>query len=163
MRYELLMWLYFFIKWIPGYFGSKIRSRLIPFSKVGKGVVILEGVQIDKPSLMNIGDRVSINRMCTINAGGGLNIGADVLIGPGVVIYTQNHGYADKHVPIAEQGYEYKPVLIKDGAWICANSIILPGIVVGQGAVVAAGSVVTQNVPDYSVFAGNPARFIKSR
>lgn len=163
MKYELLMWIYFFVKWVPGYFGSMLRTKFIPFSKIGSGVCVLEGVQIDKPSLLTIGDRVSINRLCTINAGGGVSIEDDVLIGPGVVIYSQNHRFSDATLPISSQGYSYAPVVIKKGAWLCANSIILPGVVVGEGAVVAAGSVVTKNVDDYSVVAGNPAKFLKSR
>jgi acetyltransferase-like isoleucine patch superfamily enzyme len=64
---------------------------------------------------------------------------------------------------IRDQGVAYQTVIIEDDCWIAANSIILAGVTIGKGSVVAAGSVVTENVAPYSVVAGVPAKFIKSR
>ena len=160
MRYELIMWFYHFIKYIPGYSGAWLRNFFLPY-KNGSDVRILDGVQIDKPSLLKIGSRVSINRGVVINAGGGIEIGSDVLIGPNAIIYSQNHAYLDPVIPVAQQGYVFKRTVIGNNVWIAASAIILPGVHVGSGAVVAAGAVVTKNVEENTVVAGNPARAIK--
>jgi acetyltransferase-like isoleucine patch superfamily enzyme len=100
---------------------------------------------------------------CFINAGGGVTIGNDVLIGPRVVIHSLNHVYKDAKVPIRLQGHVAKPVVIEDDVWIGAGAIILAGVRVGRGAVVGAGSVVTKDVPAFGVVVGNPARFVRFR
>ena len=85
-----------------------------------------------------------------------------VLMGSGVHIYTANHAYSDPSVAIYFQGHEkIKPVKISYGAWLGANCIILPGVTVGRNSVVGAGSIVTKDVPDNTVVAGQPAKFIK--
>ena len=85
-----------------------------------------------------------------------------VLIGAGVHIYINNHKYDDLSKPIYDQGYyPDDPVCLKNGCWIGANSIILPGITVGRNSVVGAGSIVTKDIPDYTLVAGNPAKVIK--
>lgn len=86
-----------------------------------------------------------------------------VLIGSGVHIYVDNHSFEDVSRPIMEQGWRpSKPVRVKEGAWIGANAIILPGVTIGKNAVIGAGSVVTQDIPDFSVAVGVPARVIKN-
>lgn len=162
MKYELIMWVQFFLKSIPGKIGCKIRKLLLP-SKIGRGTMIWDNVQIDFPSSLCVCENTSINRGTVINAGGGISIGSNVFIGPNVTIYSQNHCYGNKKILINEQGYERKKVIIEDDVWLAANSVILPGVTVGKGAVVAAGSVVTKNVEAYSVVAGVPARKFSSR
>ncbi|WP_295004777.1 DapH/DapD/GlmU-related protein [Sulfurimonas sp.] len=86
----------------------------------------------------------------------------DVMIGSGVHIYVSNHRYDMEDKNIMEQGhYMAQSVHLEEGCWIGANSIILPGITIGENAVVGAGSIVTKNVPSRVVFAGNPAKLIK--
>ncbi|MGZ9898929.1 acyltransferase [Shewanella gaetbuli] len=85
-----------------------------------------------------------------------------VLMGSGVHIYTANHCFSDPSVAIYFQGHEgVKPVTILSGAWLGANAIVLPGVTIGRNSVVGAGSVVTKDVPDNTVVAGQPAKFIK--
>ena len=85
-----------------------------------------------------------------------------VLIGSGVHIYTANHEFSDPQRPIFSQGHrDPQPVIVCKGAWIGANAIILPGVTVGPNSVVGAGSVVTKDVPPYTVVAGQPAKVIK--
>lgn len=92
-----------------------------------------------------------------------ITIGDNVLIGAGVHVYVSNHAFEDTSKPIYQQGHsQIKPVTLHDECWVGANAIILPGVTVGKHAVVGAGSVVTSNVPDYTVVAGNPARIIKN-
>lgn len=85
-----------------------------------------------------------------------------VLIGSGVHIYTSNHEFTDPEKPIFSQGHKpIKPVIICKGSWIGANAIILPGVTVGKNSVIGAGSVVTKDVPPFTVVAGQPANIIK--
>ena len=86
----------------------------------------------------------------------------NVMLGSGVHIYVANHEFSDPSVDIIYQGHQSpQSVLIKKGAWVGANSIILPGITIGENAVVGAGSIVTVSVKDRCVVAGNPAKLIK--
>jgi acetyltransferase-like isoleucine patch superfamily enzyme len=97
-----------------------------------------------------------------IYEGGFIKIEDYVLIGSGVQIYTTNHNYNDRNQLIVNQGSTVKDVILKKGCWIGANAIILPGVIIEEGAVVAAGSVVVKNVQAYTLVGGNPAKLIKS-
>ena len=92
-----------------------------------------------------------------------ITIGNNVMMSPGVSIYAENHNFLDSTLPMKEQGVTVSFVTIEDDCWIASNSCILAGVTIGKGSVVAAGSVVTKNVPPYSVVAGIPATVIKSR
>lgn len=162
IRYEIILWYSSFLKAIPGRLGCLIRNILLPYVN-GKDVTVWEHVQIDSPSKLTIGNNVSINRGCILHAGGGLEIGNDVLIGPGVVIYSQNHSYRSLNTEIYKQGYETKKVVIGNNVWIAANVILLPGVKIYYGAIIAAGSVVTKDVESNTIVGGNPAIFIKKR
>lgn len=107
---------------------------------------------------IRIGKNVFINHDCTFLDLGGITIEDDVLIGPKVSLISENHPVNPKDRKILD----LKPVVIKRNAWIAANATILPGVTVGENSVVAAGAVVTENVPDNTVVAGVPARVIKS-
>lgn len=92
---------------------------------------------------------------------GPVTIGDNVLLAQNVVIAGLNHNFEDVYEPISQQGVETKPVVIEDDVWVGANSVVLPGITIGKHAVVGAGSVVTRNIPSFSVALGNPAKVIK--
>ena len=162
IRYEIILWYSGLLKSIPGKLGCILRNILLPYQK-GINVTIWDNVQIDSPSKLIIGNNVSVNRGCILHAGGEIEIGNDVLIGPGVIIYSQNHSYRDLSKKIINQGYNTKKVNIDSNVWIAANAIILPGVTIGEGAVVAAGSVVTKDVEPNTIVGGNPAIFIKIR
>jgi galactoside O-acetyltransferase len=119
----------------------------------------------DNGSAIIIGDRVALNDNVTINAdcGGKIIIGNDVLIAPNVVLRAANHQYARADVVIREQGHAAGVIRIGDDVWIGANVVILPGVSVGRGAVIGAGSVVTHDVAAYTVVAGVPAKPIGNR
>lgn len=103
------------------------------------------------------------NSFLMANIDGEINIEDDVLIGPGVHIYVSNHSFDDIKTPIYYQGHSLsKSVCLKRGCWIGANVVILPGVTVGENAVVGAGSIVTKDVPSGFVVAGNPAKVIKN-
>ena len=108
---------------------------------------------------IEVGRNLFINYNCTILDVAKVNIGDNVLIAPNVSIYTAGHPL---HADTRKTGYEYGiPVTIGDNVWIGGNSIIMPGVTVGCNSVIGAGSVVTKDVPDWTVVAGNPARVIR--
>lgn len=161
VRYELILWYNAFLKNIPGNLGCAIRNLLLPYLN-GKNVKIWDNVHIDCPSKLEIDDNVSINRGTILNAGGKIKISKNVLIGPNCVIYSQNHRFDDRFKPINEQGYSYASVFIAENVWIASNVIILPGVSIGKNSIIAAGAIVTKDVEENSLMAGNPAKLVRT-
>ena len=111
---------------------------------------------------VTLGDRSGIGINASI--GEQTHIGSDVMMGPDCVIYTRNHRFDRLDIPMREQGYgPVEPVVIGDDCWIGGRVTILPGVHVGNGAVIAAGAVVTKDVPPYAVVGGVPAKIIYNR
>lgn len=104
-----------------------------------------------------VGKGVFINFGCTFLDRGGITIEDDVFLGPGVQLLTENH----PENPEQRHNVYTRPILLRKGAWIGAGALILPGVTVGEHAIVGAGSVVTRDVPDGMIVAGNPARVIR--
>ena len=95
---------------------------------------------------------------------GDITIGNDVMMGTNCIIYTRNHAFSRTDIPMWKQGFsEAKPVVIGDDVWIGGRVTILPGVHVGDGAILGAGAVVTKDVPPYAIVGGNPAKVIKYR
>jgi acetyltransferase-like isoleucine patch superfamily enzyme len=135
---------------------------------VGNNVSILDNTIIECTGVLNhlgegisIGDNVGISQNCFIQVRGKVSIGNNVIFGPGVSIFSENHIFDDPNIPIAKQGVVREDVFIEDGSWIGAKATILSGVTVGKNSVVAAGSVVNKNVPPYTVVGGIPAKIIK--
>lgn len=112
---------------------------------------------------LKVGDNSSIGHLSYIGCSGYIEIGKNVMMSPRVSIYSENHNFEDIDIAMKDQGVTRSFVKIEDDCWIASNSIILAGVTVGKGSVVAAGSVVTKDVPSYSIVGGNPAKVIKSR
>ena len=110
-----------------------------------------------------IGNNVGIAQNCFIQVRGKVTIGNNVIFGPNVSIFSENHIFDDPDLPVSVQGETRKGVVIEDGVWIGTRSVILDGVTVGRNSIVAAGSIVTNNVPAYSIVGGVPARIIKER
>ncbi len=159
---ELVEWYRALLSCIPGETGCTLRNRLYGFHG-GPHVRVLPHVLIYHPSKLVIGARTGIAAHCQINAGGEIDIGSDVLIGPNVMIWSQNHVYESRGIPINCQGYRRAKVVIEDDVWIGAGAIILPGVCLARGTVVAAGAVVTKSTLPYTIVGGVPARPIGSR
>ncbi|MBQ7514574.1 MAG: acyltransferase [Prevotella sp.] len=106
-----------------------------------------------------IGDYTRIGIHCTVI--GPVSIGSHVNLAQGIVVTALNHNFEDATKRIDQQGVSTKPVVIGDDVWIGANAVILPGVTIGRHVVVAAGAVVTKDVPEYSIVAGVPAKVIK--
>lgn len=132
-------------------------------ARVGKRVVFYPGVWIMPGRNLVIGNDVDFALDVLVTTGGGVTIGDRTLIGYRTQILSSNHCIPEGMGKIFEAGHEEKPVVIENDVWIGANCLILPGIKIGEGAVVAGGSVVTKDVLPFAIVAGNPARIIKMR
>lgn len=136
------------------------RGTMIgPYVALSAGMV--PGQECVSDPVVRIGDRCLIGRGSGIVGHLSIEIGDDVWTGHHVYITDQNHGYEDVDVPIARQVMPERPVRIGDGAWLGHASIVLPGARIGRHVVVAAGSVVTGDLPDFTVAAGVPARVVR--
>lgn len=120
-------------------------------------VAVFTPIYINYGKSITIGKNVFINFDCTFLALGGITIEDDVMIGPKVSLITENHPLE----PQERKGLIGKPIHIKKNAWIGANATILPGVTIGENAVVAAGAVVSKDVQDNTIVGGVPAKFIK--
>ncbi len=175
------------------FIGKQVAIRYPKNLHLGAQVIIEDGAEINCLAKhgMHLGDRVSIGKYAIIrpsniyggpigeglvmgnhsNIGpynyigcsGKITIGNNVMLAPRVSIYAENHVFENPNITITEQGVTKIDVVIEDDCWIAANAVILAGVRIGKGAVVAAGSVVNEDVPAFSVVAGVPARVIKSR
>ena len=159
--------------------------ELKDFRRLGEGVIFEKGVLVFHPenieigdnvyighytilkgyykNLMIIGDHTWIGQHCFLHSAGELIIGKAVGIGPGVIILTSQHEALDTTLPVYLTPIKFGKVIIEYGCDIGAGAIILPGVKIGEGAIIGAGSVVTKDVPPYEIWAGVPARKIRNR
>lgn len=129
---------------------------------VGENSIIKRGVFFQKKKLI-VGNDVYIGPDSYIHAGGGVFIGNGTIIGPKVKIWSVNHEYNNLEIlPYTRKVLEY-PVKIGKGCWIGLDVKICPNVTIGDGVVIAMGSVVTKDMPSFSIVGGNPAKVIKSR
>jgi acetyltransferase-like isoleucine patch superfamily enzyme len=112
---------------------------------------------------MRFGLRSFCGEYCVFGCNAAINIGNDVMIAQAVTIRDTDHRIADASIPMIQQGIVATPVNIEDNVWLGHGAIILKGVRIGTGAVVAAGSIVTKDVEPYMIVAGSPARPLKSR
>ena len=144
----------------------RFKYKLKQLNHIGEHTYISNSCILENPAKISIADHVHIQRDCQLyGSGGGISIGEGTIFAHGVQIFARNHLYDApdlKYIPYDERFIE-KSVKIGRFIWIGANSIILPGVKIGDGAVIAAGSVVVKDVPDYAVVGGNPAKILKFR
>lgn len=138
--------------------------------KIGDNVTILKNTIIECTGVIRelgegieIGNNVGISQSCFIQVRGQVKIGSHVIMGPGVSIFSENHNTGNTEEYIINQGASRQGVTIEDGVWLGAKCTILDGVTVGQHSIVAAGSVVTKDIPPYSIVGGVPAKLIKNR
>ena len=140
----------------------RTRMDILPFKKfsIGNNSTIEDFATVNNGvGDVFIGDRTRIGLGCTII--GPVKIGNDIMLAQNIVLSGLNHSYEDLSLPISTQGITTSLIEVDDETWIGANSVIVAGIKIGKHCVIAGGSVVTKNVPDYSIVGGNPARILK--
>lgn len=186
---EVKDWLEALLALLPGSIGIRLRRAYygLRLGNCGRGLRLQQYVAITCPgsirvgdncffssdtrifatpsSLVQIGNNFSANCNVMINCRGSgrIVIGNDVLFGPNVVLRSNNHKYAQIDVLINDQGMTDGEIIIGNDVWIAAGAIVLPNVHISDGAVVAAGAVVTRDVPAYTVVGGVPARKIGVR
>lgn len=133
-------------------------------SSIGAYSRLVTGTDIARPgSHIRIGRRCGIGEYSSIGGSGGVSIGEDTIIGQYFSAHSENHNHADLSVPIRVQGTTRAPIQIGEGCWIGAKVTVLAGVTIGPGCVIAAGSVVTRDIPAFAIAAGVPARVLRLR
>jgi acetyltransferase-like isoleucine patch superfamily enzyme len=143
--------------------GCKL-SRASGFQGASRAVLEADVVLkfVGASASLTLGEHVFIGRGCQFDLSGPVNIGPGSLLAPGCFITDHNHGIAPG-LPIWQQSPVYAPVVIGSDCWLGARAIVLPGVTIGDGAVVGAGAVVTHSVEPGCIVAGVPARVIGRR
>lgn len=159
VRLELEHYLGGLVRGFPGFLGLGLRYLLYKalFGRLDGFCFIYAGARLDHVHGIEAGRALSVNSGAFVSGRGGLTLGNGVLIGPNAVIATTEHRFRGER-PISEQGHDAKPVRIGDDVWIGANAVILGGVRVARGTVVAAGAVVDRDTEAYTIVGGVPAR-----
>mgnify|MGYP006159796079 CR=1 FL=1 len=186
---EIIRWLNFIIMLLPGGFGMFSRRFIykLILSKAGKNLILNNHVEMTGLKNIKLGNNNQISSYCTLNAhdegliifgdnvglnrnthigaanGGKIKVGNNVMIAQNVVLRASGHGFKSLELTMDSQDYEKGSISIGDDCWIGANSVILKNVKIGNKSIVAAGSVVTKDIPDFSVYGGVPASLIKMR
>lgn len=133
-------------------------------ASIGRRVMIYPDVVIVPISgRLILGDDVDLGRGVMITTTGGVNIGDRALIGYGSKILSGNHTIPKGRGRVFGAGHILSPVMIGQDTWLGANVVVLPGVSIGEGAIVAAGAIVTKSIPPFTIAAGVPARVIRER
>ncbi len=174
---------------MPTVFGVRIRKKFfeIQGGKAGKNLIFgygsiflgVRGISLgnnnrysrftslvaENNGFIVTGDHISVNSNTVISAsdGGRVKIGNNVLIAQNVVIRASNHRYSSIDVPIQVQGHTPGEIVIGDGVWIAANVVVTSNVTIGEHSIIAAGSVVTKDLPSFGIYGGVPAELIKTR
>ncbi len=137
---------------------------------IGNNVSILNNTIIECTGVirelgegLEIGDNVGIAQNCFIQVRGKVKIGSNVIFGPNVYVFSENHNYKDLDLPIIKQGATRIGVSIEDDVWLGSGVRVLDGVTIGKGSVIAAGAVVCKDVIAYSIVGGVPAKLLKTR
>jgi putative colanic acid biosynthesis acetyltransferase WcaF len=141
-------WPYTVKNWFLRLFGAR----------VGHGVIIKTNVRIKYPWRLTIGDNTWIGESCWIDNLAYVTIGSNVALSQGAMLLTGNHDYTDKTFP-----YRLGNIILENGTWIGARSVVCPGIKCGSHSVLTVNSVATKNLEDFGIYSGNPATFLRPR
>lgn len=163
ISYEAIMGLVFALPRYRLFIYFKVSLLRIMGAKIGKKVFIYPGVWITPGRNLILGNNVDLAKDVIITTGGGVFIGDRTLVGYRTQILSANHSIPPIGEPFPISGDNFGEVYIGNDVWIGANCIITAGVRIGKGAVVAAGSVVTKDVPANAIVGGVPAKIIKMR
>lgn len=162
-RHELWEWYVALFNWIPGRTGWLMRGLAIkPFLKrSGWPIIFGTNCQIVAPWNLEMDDWAAVGNIAV--ATGGITMHKYAAATRGTVLNTVNHIYEDPDIPLRLQGIELAPIVIEEDAWIGNNTYVGPGVTIGRGAIVGANSMVTKDVPPYTIVGGVPARPLRRR
>lgn len=168
IKNKIKLMLYLYLQYFVNVFSdifimNKLRYLfyLIYFKSMGRKCILNAKIHIEVPDKISMDNNCVLNRGCWISGGGGLEIQDNIRIDPNVIIHTANHNFTRTDLPFRSQGHTYKKVVICSNVWIGAAAIILPGVKIHSNSVVAAGAVVTKDVPEGVVVGSVPAKIIK--
>ncbi len=161
--YELLSSIIFILPRHKLFNLIKSNYMRIQGAKIGKRITYYPGIKINPCINIKLGDCVDLAWDVLITTGGGVEIGDRTLIGYRTQILSANHVIPSNKGKIFGGGHSLAKVVIKNDVWIGANCVIVAGVTIGEGAVVAAGSVVTKDVEPFTIVGGVPAKLIKER
>ncbi|NPU83046.1 MAG: acyltransferase [Syntrophaceae bacterium] len=163
------LWFEEYTGWItrnlPSLEGMAIRYALyrLLFKRLPSFPLIYPGVYFTHTYGLSVGHRFSVNTGALLDARGGITIGDGVMVGPYAVIVSSEHDLGRPGIPMTSRDHVLSMVVIQDDVWIGGHAVILKGVTIGRGAVVAAGAVVASDVEPYAVVAGMPAKIIQNR
>ncbi len=143
--------------WFP-FMTPKLYLLKLFGAKIGTGLVIKPGVSIKFPWKLKIGNHVWLGENCWIDNLDDVHIGNHVCISQGALLLTGNHDYT---LPAFD--YRNAPIILEDGVWIGAKAVVCPGVTCHNHAVLAVGSVATKDLVSFSIYQGNPAKYIRKR
>ncbi|WP_197706834.1 acyltransferase [Sterolibacterium denitrificans] len=149
--------------WPGGVLFSTLRRYFLigMGCRVGQECELEPGIDVGFRPDLSIGNHCQINQNTSIKSA---RIGNDVMIAPGVVLLDRQHNFSRIDIPMTQQGASLRQLtVIGDDVWLGQNVIVMPGITIGSGVIVGAGSVVTRDLPDWSVAVGVPAKVIRYR
>lgn len=136
----------------------RLLGLVVAGAEIGRDVVLKPGVEVLSPRSLKIGSHTNIGRHVQLDSRGGITIGDNVNISDSAAIFTAEHDIQSPSFDTTSA-----PVVIGARVWLCFRSIVLPGVRLGEGCVVASGAVVTKDVPPFCVVAGIPAKVIGTR
>lgn len=147
-----------------GRFAQQLRNLCARklLKQCGRSIRVNPGVRFGSGARVAVGNNCNLSQRMRVI--GDLILGDDVMLGPEIVFISYNHEFSDLEVPMRAQGVtDSKPVVVGNDVWIGMRALIMPGVHIGNHAIVAAGSVVTKDVPEWGIVGGNPAKLIKYR
>lgn len=138
--------------------GMRVKLLRLFGAEIGRGVVIKPGVRVKYPWRLKIGNDCWLGEDCWIDNLANVEMESDVCVSQGAYLCTGNHDWRDPAF-----GLMLGPIHLRDGSWVGARCVITPGVTLEEGAIAAAGSVITKNVPAREIHAGNPAVVVRTR
>jgi acetyltransferase-like isoleucine patch superfamily enzyme len=147
---------------------GKIRVQVPEQVQIGNNCKLEDDVRLRaggpwKQAFIEIGDHSFIGHSTQINVGNEFKIGRNCMIAPLCVFSDAHHEFTDVTIPMNQQRCLYNSIEVKDDVWMGSGCVILGGVTIGTGVVIAAGAVVNKSIPDYEIWGGVPAKKIKSR
>jgi len=143
--------------WLP-VSSSKAGLLRLFGARIGKGVYIKPRVRVKYPWYLTVGDHCWLGEDLWIDNLAQVTIGSNVCVSQGAYLCTGNHDWTTPDMKLFR-----RPIALQDGSWVGAKAVVCPGVVVGTGAVVTAASVATKDVPEFEIWSGNPACYLRRR